>query len=107
MRYLALVLLVAACTGGSEPAPAVDSPPQPGPCDAAPVDPCGLCTATQTCVHFDSESGFTSCTDYSMCVETTEVCPPGSCTPACEAAYCVDPYTCDPTATHRFTCTKP
>jgi hypothetical protein len=105
MRHLALVFVLAAC-GDSEPSSTVDSPPPPGPCDASLADPCGLCTATQTCVHYDSESGFPSCTDYSACVEATEVCPPGTCTPSCEAALCPAPYTCDPSATTRYTCVK-
>ena len=98
---LCIVLVCAAC-GDNAPV-VVDANAA---CDAVPMSQCGDCM-DGICVYYDTESGFTSCVDYDACVPTTLDCPPGTCTPDCVAALCPAPYACDPTATGRFTCTRP
>lgn len=110
MRFVLLALFLFAC-GDEDPPSAHDlfEPPLVdggGACDAAPVDLCGEC-ADGLCVHYDTQSGFSSCTDFDACVTTTLDCPPGTCTAECEAALCPEGYTCDPAATGRYTCTRP
>jgi hypothetical protein len=110
VRVLVCLWLVtvawAACDGSGAASDAVGDGAG-GPCDAPPIAQCGSCGPDDTCVLYDSESGFPSCTDYDRCIDTALDCPPGACTTECETALCPRPYTCDPTATTHFRCIKP
>jgi hypothetical protein len=105
MRIVILCLTaLAGCSGDGGEGPADAG----GACDAVPVDYCGLC-GDATCVQYDTQHGFSSCEDFTLCVETDLGCAPGTCTTECESALCAPggpDFTCAP-ATGRYTCTRP
>jgi hypothetical protein len=107
MRWTLIGWLAVAGCGDSGSPDVADAPRSSGACDASLEFVCGSCLETEMCVAYDQESGFPSCTDYHRCVPAMPACPPGTCSTECEAALCPDEWTCDPTATFQFTCTKP
>lgn len=89
MRWLARVsiafaIMVAAAACSSTPAASNSTP-----IDAAP-DPCLPCGSGQICVaRYNGTCGVSV-----ECVTRTIDCAVGTCSPACETAYCPQPYQC-------------
>jgi hypothetical protein len=90
MRWLIVLVFLAACSSSSGSTPTVDAAID------AEVDVCLTCAAGQICVGlYDGV-----CTGGSRCVAKTVDCPLNACTVECQDAYCGSSYQC----TYRAPC---
>lgn len=107
--FVVAVISVVACSSSSRPATdaavdaAIDAPID------APADPCLSCRLDQICVARYNGT----CGESVGCVARTVDCAVGTCSPACEMAYCPQPYQCrnrppcGGESPHAFTCYGP